>query len=91
VEKLHKKFGERIEIIGINLGIKKEIEGFLKKRHITFPIAYDKDNVVASAFDAKVDTHILIDRKGVIRFKERGFPEDMDKEIEKLIELRNPK
>jgi peroxiredoxin len=86
VEELYKEFGDSIEIIGINLGTEKDIKDFIKKHHLTFPISYDRENRTASLFDAKIETNILIDRKGVITFKEKGFRDDMDQYLRKLIQ-----
>jgi peroxiredoxin len=86
VEELYKEFGDRIEFIGINLGTEKDLNNFIKKHHLTFPITYDRGNRIASLFDAKIETNILIDRKGIITFKEKGFRDDMKQYLRKLIQ-----
>lgn len=85
VEKLYKEFGENIEFIGINLGFKEKIAEFVKKYHITLPIAYDEGDRIATAFGAKIQTNILIDKKGVIIYDERGFQDAIRKHMEKLL------
>lgn len=85
MEELYKEFGDRMAIIGINLGTEKDLKNFMKKYHLTFPISYDGENRIASLFDAKIETNILIDRKGVITYKEKGFRDDMDRYLRKLI------
>ena len=65
MEKLYKEFGDRIEFIGINLGTEKDLKNFIKKYHLTFPVSYDKGDKLASLFDARIETNILIDRRGV--------------------------
>jgi peroxiredoxin len=86
VEKQYKEFGDKIEFIGINLGIKGQIADFIKNNHITFPVAYDEGDKVSKAFGALIETNILIDRKGVIRYRERGVQEDLAKQLRKVLE-----
>jgi peroxiredoxin len=86
VEKLYKEFGGKIEFIGVNLGIKGQIGDFVRKNHITFPVGYDEGNKVSSAFGALIETNILIDRKGVIVYRERGVQEDIAKQLRKALE-----
>ena len=87
MEKLYKEFGDRIEFIGINVGTEKDLQGFIEKYHLTFPIAYDRGNKIAALFDAKIETNIFIDRKGVITYKEKGFFwDDMNEYLRKLID-----
>ncbi len=86
MEKLYKEYGDRIDFIGINLGIKGQIGDFLKKHNITFPVAFDEGNKVSSAFGALIETNILIDRKGVITYRERGVQEDIVKHLKKALE-----
>jgi peroxiredoxin len=73
VEKLYEEFGDGIEFIGVNLGTEADIKDYMKKNGLTFPVFYDEGNKVTSLFDAKIETHILINKNGVITYKERGF------------------
>ena len=86
MEKLYKEFGDRIEFIGINVGTEKDLQSFIEKYHLTFPVSYDRGNKIASLFEAKIETNILIDRKGVITYKEKGFWDDMNEYLRKLID-----
>jgi peroxiredoxin len=86
VEELYKEFGGRIEFIGINLGIKGKIGDFVKHNHITFPVAYDEGDKVSKAFGARIETNVLIDRKGVITYLGRGVQEDLRKYLRKALE-----
>jgi len=86
VEKLYKEYGNRIEFIGINMGLKGNVDEFVKKYGLTFPVAYDEGSKLASVFGAKIETNIFIDRKGLVKFKERGFPDDIEKHLKKLSE-----
>ena len=86
MDELYKEYGGRIDFIGINLGIKGQIGDFVKKKRISFPIAYDEGNKVSSAFGALIETNILIDSKGVITYRERGVQEDIAKHLRKVLE-----
>jgi peroxiredoxin len=86
VEELYKEFGDRIEFIGVNLGEKADIEDYVKKYGLTFPVFYDEGSKITSRFDAKIETHILINKNGVITYKERGFSEATGSLLRKLLE-----
>jgi hypothetical protein len=58
----------------------------VKSSRISFPVSYDDGNKISAAFGAQIQTNILINRRGVIAYKERGFREDMDKYLRKLLE-----
>jgi peroxiredoxin len=82
-ESLHEEFGG-VQFIGVNLGVKEDIKKVIESRHISFPIVYDDDSKIAEAFGAEMQTNILIDKKGTIVYKERGFDEDIAKYLKKL-------
>jgi hypothetical protein len=82
-ESLHGDF-RGVEFIGVNLGIKDDIDRLVKSMNISFPIVYDEGNRIAEAFGAEIQTNILIDKKGTIVYKERGFEEDIAKYLKKL-------
>lgn len=86
MERLYKEFGDRIEFLGVNLGIKGKIADYVRDNRISFPVAYDEGDKVSSAFGALIETNILIDRKGVIRYRERGVQEDITKQLRKVLE-----
>ncbi len=85
MEELYKEFGHRIEFLGINLGDKGKIEEYVRNNHISFPNAFDDGNKVTSAFGAMIETNILIDRSGVIVYRERGLQEDIAKHLRKVL------
>jgi peroxiredoxin len=86
VEKLYKEFGDRIDFIGVNLGTEADIKEYMKKNGLTFPVFYDDGNRITSLFDAKIETHILINKDGVITYKERGFSEEIVPFLKRLHE-----
>ncbi len=85
IERLYRKYGDSVEFIGVNLGVKNEIDRFVESTHIGFPIVYDEGDKIAKAFGAQVQTNILINRSGIIVYDERAFREDMDDYLIKLM------
>jgi peroxiredoxin len=86
VEKLYEEFGDKIEFIGVNLGTEADIKDYVKKYGLTFPVFYDEGNKIASIFGAQIETHILINKNGVITYKERGFNKDLASHMRRLLE-----
>lgn len=80
---MYKDLGDKIEFLGINLGDREDIEKFIKEYKLSFPVAYDREGKVASSFNAKVPTFILIDINGRVSYTEPHAPER--KHLEKLL------
>jgi peroxiredoxin len=80
VEKLYKEMGDKIQFIGINVGINERIEDvttYVKKNKLTFPIVYDVDTELTDLFWVRfTPTNLIIDRNGVIKFKKAEMPKD---------------
>lgn len=87
-KELYKKLGDRVEFIGINVGINERIEGvreYVKSHEISFPIIFDKDRRIIKEFGVMgTPTHIVIDRKGIIRYRGTETPVDMEKHMKEL-------
>ena len=81
---MYRRFGDRVEFIGINLGFREKIPEYMKKNNLNFPVAYDKGEKILSSFGARVPTSILIDLNGRIRYKDADPPEDIEKSLEEL-------
>ncbi len=86
IEELYKKYGDRVEFIGVSLGIKNEINKFVREKKLSFPVVYDEGNRIAGAFGAQIQTNLLIDKQGVIVYKGKGFEEDIVKRLKKFSE-----
>lgn len=81
-------------IIAINLDEEKSrISSFEKSigLEIPFPVIFDKDSKLPPIYNVEgMPTTVLIDKLGVIRFKETGFDSDTKQKMDKLInELLN--
>lgn len=81
----HKKLRDKVEFIGINVGINEKIDGVrqhVKSHEINFQIIFDKDRKIINAFNVMgTPTHIVIDRKGIIRYKDAEVPDDLEKHM----------
>lgn len=86
---LHKQLGNKIEFIGINVGINEKAETvkeYVKKNTLNFTVIFDKEQKIIKAFGVMgTPTHIIIDRKGVIRYRDSKLPEDLGKHMEELL------
>jgi peroxiredoxin len=67
-----------IEILAIDIGESKSRIGmFLKNYPVSFSILLDKDAEVADIYDLYgVPTYILVDKKGIVRYRGHFLPRD---------------
>lgn len=88
-EATHKKYGDRIAVIAVDLGLNDSLEAVKKFRTtypMTMPIAFDDDGHLAEAFHVSVTPqHILIDRTGVVRYLGHATNDALDQAIEALL------
>lgn len=93
MQELHKKFTEKgLVVLAVNLDKKKpDMEEFLKKFSVDFPIVRDGSNKLVSTVKiATMPSSFLIDRDGKVRAAHRGFKGDETRrkyieEIESLL------
>lgn len=74
------------QVIGISSDSLETHKKFSEKYGITFPLVSDGDGSIKNIYGKKRITY-LIDKKGIIRFIQKGVPknEDFLKKLEKLI------
>lgn len=87
LEKLHKKYGHRIEFIGVNKDANSNnMNSFLKKHPVTFQQVRDEDDVLQEKFSIKaLPTTVLMDSKGKEIFRLRGYRKGEDTKIEEAL------
>jgi peroxiredoxin len=76
MEELRKKYADKgLVIVAVNLDQKKEdMEEFLKKYHVEFPIVRDGANKLVSQVKiATMPSSFLIDKDGKVRAVHKGF------------------
>jgi len=85
---LYKKLGNKVEFIGINVGINERLEGvrqYVMSSSMNFPNIFDKEGKIIRAFGVMgTPTHIVISRKGVIRYRDATMPEDLERHLREL-------
>jgi len=89
VVNLNRKFGDKIKFIGINVAINEKIEGvkdYVRSNGINFPNIFDKGKKIIKAFGVMgTPTHIIIDRKGVIKYRSAELADDLEKHMKELL------
>lgn len=89
VNELQKKLGDRIEFIGINVGInemEEDVKRYIKKNSLDFEMVFDKDRKVSRSFGVMgTPTQLIIDRSGVVRYRSSDIPEDLEGHMKDLI------
>ena len=89
MERLHKRLGGKIEVIGINVGINEREKGvreYVKEKSLTFTIVYDEKQKVTKTYGVMgTPTHLITDRKGSVRYIDAKFPHDIDEHMKELI------
>ncbi len=90
VVELYKKLRNKIEFIGINVGINERLKNvrlFVKSNGMDFKNVFDRDGRIIRAFGVVgTPTHIVISRKGVIRYRDAEMPSDLEKHIERIFD-----
>lgn len=88
--KLHKKLSDRIDFIGVNVGINERTEGvrkYIKTEGMSFPNIFDKNRKVINSFGVMgTPTNIVIDRKGIVRYRGTDAPDDLEKHMKELLD-----
>jgi thiol-disulfide isomerase/thioredoxin len=89
VNRLAERFGPKeVAILAINTGL-NDSEGkawaYWKKHGHVFPVGYDHSFEIGKAFKVRgVPTVLLIDSKGVVRYKDALLPDDIEERLKKL-------
>jgi peroxiredoxin len=91
LEDLYKKFGkDGLQVIGISVDDSlKDVQAFLSKVPISFPILLDKGDVNESYRVTGLPTGFIVGKDGIIRNVHRGFGKEFiaiyEKEIQELL------
>ena len=75
------------QVMGISPDSLETHEKFSEKYGLTFPLVSDGDGAIKGIYGRERITY-LIDRKGIIRFIQKGVPENKDF-LKKLGEINN--
>lgn len=87
-QKLVNHFGDKLMVIGVSVDDDPSgIKAFAKDTGVSFPLAWDKGQVVAGKYKpGTMPTSYIIDQNGIIRFVHSGFHAGDEKELQKQIQ-----
>ena len=89
LEAAYKKYGDRIAVYAVDLGVNDPIENvvaFRAEHALTVPLAIDADGTLAERFGVAVTPlHVLIDRTGVVRYVGHEASPELDAALEGLL------
>jgi len=85
-----KKYGDKLAVIAVNVGL-NDSEGNIKKlfseRNFDIPVAIDQKGEMTRSYSViGTPTHVLIDKKGVVRYRSHLVTDQLDELLAVLIE-----
>ncbi len=91
VNKIAEEFGPKgLSVIGINVGINdspRRAERYRDKYKVNFPLAFDHESMVSRSFGvAGTPTILILDKQGIVRYRDAAVPEDLKDHFAKLME-----
>jgi thiol-disulfide isomerase/thioredoxin len=94
LEAAHRKYGDRIAVYAIDLGVNDPIEAVRAvqaEQKLTVPIAIDRDGSLAERLHVSVTPqHVLIDRGGIVRYVGHRASAELDAALEALLDEPAP-
>jgi peroxiredoxin len=89
INRLAEKFGPKgVAILAINTGIndtESKARAYWKKTGFVFSTGFDHDFEIVTAFGVRgVPTFLLVDSKGIVRYKQALLPGDMEDRLKQL-------
>ncbi len=90
IEKVYQDYKSRgLEILAVSIdaGPKGAIESFMRELKLTFPVVLDPEMEVMRRYKFfALPSSVLIDKQGIVRFKEQGYRNWTDPESRKWLE-----
>lgn len=91
LKELHKKYGDKIEILAINVGMNDSmvrVNRYIKKYKLPYNVAFDHDSKIASKYSIRgIPTQIIIDINGIVRYRDTKVPDDLGQHLDDLYEV----
>ncbi|HSV31379.1 MAG TPA: TlpA disulfide reductase family protein [Atribacteraceae bacterium] len=88
LNEMHERYGASQGLVILGIGLRQEIEEFVERNQIIYPVLYDRDMTVARLYDvSRVPHTVFIDRQGrVVRERVELMPkEDLEKYIQQIL------
>ncbi|MEO8842928.1 MAG: TlpA disulfide reductase family protein [Kofleriaceae bacterium] len=90
LEATFRDHGDQLAVYAVDVAINDPIENvrkFVAQKHLTVPVAIDRDGSVAEQFDLNVTPqHVLIDRAGVVRYVGHAITPELERAIADLVD-----
>jgi peroxiredoxin len=90
MEKAYQQYkGKRLEILAVSIdaGSKNAVKNFMDELRLTFPALLDPKMEVLGLYRfSAIPASVLVDKQGIIRFKELGYRDWTDPKSTKLLE-----
>lgn len=88
---LHREYADKpVQVISVNVAANDPIQKVMamqKRMSIPYPILYDSDNVVSRLYAVQgIPVNVLIDARGIIRFRDYQLPENIRALLDSTIE-----
>ncbi len=78
-----------LELIAVNVGVNdslKKTKRFMKKYDISYPVGFDEGSRITRRFGILgTPTVILVDRRGVVRYRSSGVPSNLEQNFNILM------
>lgn len=74
-------------VLGVGLDDEQKLKDFAEEHHITYPILIGTKDLAQKYRITGIPTTYLIDKKGKIGFKQIGFREGLEKDMERKINI----
>ncbi len=87
VARVHKNYGQRINLVGINAGENRgTAHRAAKQMGITWPVAMDSNGAIQSLFKVTgIPLILILDENGVVRHRNNGVPSDVHRLLDGLL------
>ncbi len=89
LERLARARRDSLEVLGVSVDVvdKEKVRAFVKELGLTFPILLDPDGVAGKPYRIRaLPTSYVIDRLGIVRYREVGYRDWLDTESRYLLD-----
>ncbi len=89
LERLSRSRRDAIEVLGVNVepGSPAKVRAFVRELGVSFPILLDPDLAVGKLYRVRgLPTSFIVDREGIVRFREIGYRDWTDSESQFVLD-----
>ncbi|MCP4353460.1 MAG: TlpA family protein disulfide reductase [Desulfobacterales bacterium] len=90
VKDIHAAFQPKgLDVLAINVGVNDSLaktKRYANKYKMSYPVSFDEGSKVTKSFKVQgTPTVIIVDRRGIVRYRSAEIPDDLEKHYEDLI------